>query len=123
MSSDAITLTGLRAVGYHGVYDHERRDGQEFVVDLVLRRDLRAAALSDDVGDTVHYGEVAQLVAAEIEGPAVNLLETLGQRIADAVLGRYPLASVTVTVHKPQAPIPVTFEDVSITITRTGGTR
>lgn len=120
MSSDAITLTGLRATGYHGVYDHERRDGQEFVVDIVLHRDLREAALTDDVADTVHYGEVAELVAGEIEGPAVNLLETLAQRIADAVIARYALASVTVTVHKPQAPIPVTFADVSVTITRTG---
>lgn len=125
MDGDTITLTGLRVFGYHGVYDDERRDGQDFVIDLTLTLDTRPAAASDDVSDTVHYGELAEEVAAIVAGDPVNLLETLADRIARAVLER-PLVSVArVTVHKPQAPIPLTFTDVSVTIARarteTGG--
>lgn len=116
--TDRITLTGVRAVGHHGVYESERRDGQEFVVDLALDLSLATAAASDDVADTVHYGELAERVAAIIAGDPVDLLETLATRIADAVLERSIVDSVTVTVHKPQAPIPVPFADVSVSITR-----
>ena len=116
--TDEIALTGIRATGFHGVYGHERRDGQEFAVDVVLALSTRAAATSDDVADTVHYGELAEVVAAIIAGEPVNLLETLAERIAVAALA-YPIVEgVTVTVHKPQAPIPVPFGDVSVTIRR-----
>lgn len=112
---DEIALTGLRVFGHHGVFDHERRDGQEFIVDARLYVD---AAASDDVADTVHYGEVAERIAAIVAGEPVNLLETLAQRIADAVLTFAGVRMVAVTVHKPQAPIPLTFSDVSVTIRR-----
>ncbi len=116
--TDRIALTGVRATGYHGVYENERRDGQEFVVDLELQLSLAEAAASDDVADTVHYGELAERVAALIEGEPVDLLETLATRIARAVLEYALVDQVTVTVHKPQAPIPVPFSDVSVSITR-----
>lgn len=116
--TDRIALTGVRATGYHGVYENERRDGQEFVVDLELQLSLAEAAVSDDVADTVHYGELAERVAALIEGEPVDLLETLATRIARAVLEYALVDQVTVTVHKPQAPIPVPFSDVSVSITR-----
>jgi len=117
--SDRISISGIRATGHHGVYEHERRDGQEFVADLVLELPLASAAASDDVADTVHYGEVAEHVAALLAGEPVNLLETLATRITDAVLDTRPLVTaVTVTIHKPQAPIPVPFGDVSVTIRR-----
>jgi dihydroneopterin aldolase len=115
---DTITLTGLKVFGYHGVYDDERREGQDFVVDLVLTLDTRPAARSDDVADTVHYGELAEEVAAIVAGDPVNLLETLADRIARAVLRRALVSDVRVTVHKPHAPIPLTFADVSVTISR-----
>lgn len=118
MSTDEIRLTGIRATGYHGVYEHERRGGQEFVADVTLGLSLRAAAASDHVADTVHYGELAEEVAAILSGEPVNLLETLAQRIADAALAREIVDSVTVTVHKPQAPIAVPFGDVAVTIRR-----
>jgi 7,8-dihydroneopterin aldolase/epimerase/oxygenase len=118
---DEIALTGLRVRGFHGVFAHERRDGQDFVVDVVLRLDTRPAAASDDVADTVHYGELAEEVAAIVAGDPVDLIETLAQRIADAALGRPGVRSARVTVHKPQAPIPLAFADVSVTITREGG--
>ncbi|KZE89457.1 dihydroneopterin aldolase [Microbacterium sp. TNHR37B] len=116
--TDRISITGIRAIGYHGVYGHERRDGQEFVADVVLELSLRRAAASDDVADTVHYGEVAERVAAVLSGEPANLVETVAQRIADAVLGFARVDAVTVTVHKPQAPIAVPFGDVAITIRR-----
>lgn len=118
MSEDHLTLTGLRATGHHGVFDHERRDGQEFVVDLVVFADLSAAADSDDLDKTLHYGVLAEQVVAAIERDPVDLIETLAERIASIVL-EYPAASsVTVTVHKPHAPITVPFGDVAVTITR-----
>ena len=115
---DEITLTGVRAFGRHGVYDHERRDGQEFVVDATMYVSTRRAAETDDVADTIHYGEAAEQIAALVAGESVNLLETLAARIADALLGYEAVRMVAVTVHKPQAPIAVPFADVSVTVRR-----
>jgi len=117
-TTDEITLTGLTVFGRHGVFEHERENGQEFVIDLRLRLDLADAAASDDVADTVHYGELAEKVAAVVAGEPVDLIETLAQRIADVVLVDARVNDVDVTVHKPHAPIPLTFSDVSVTIRR-----
>ena len=118
MTVDEITLTGIRARGFHGVYEQERREGQEFVADVVLQLSLRAAAASDDVADTVHYGEFAEQVAAVLAGEPADLLETVAQRIVDVAFG-YPIVqAVSVTVHKPHAPITVPFGDVSVTLRR-----
>lgn len=118
-SADEIVLTGLTVFGRHGVFDHEREKGQEFVIDLRLQVDLADAAASDDVTDTVHYGELAERVAAVVAGEPVDLIETLAQRIADVVLGDQRVERVEVTVHKPHAPIPLTLADVAVTIRRT----
>ena len=117
-STGTITLTGLRAYGYHGVFDFERADGQDFVVDVVLELDLAPAARSDDVADTVHYGELADALVAIVTGPPVNLLETLASRLVDACLTDTRVRQATVTVHKPQAPIPHAFADVAVTLRR-----
>ena len=118
MALDEITLTGLTVFGYHGVYEHERREGQEFTIDLTLGLSLAAAAASDDVVDTVHYGELAEKVAAVVAGEPVELIETLAQRIADVALADARVQTVTVTVHKPHAPIAQTFSDVAVTLRR-----
>jgi dihydroneopterin aldolase len=115
---DTITLTGLRVRGHHGVFDHERRDGQDFVVDAVLEVSTTAAAASDDLTETVHYGELAQRLAAVIAGEPVNLLETLAARLVAACLADPRVDAATVTVHKPQAPIPLDFADVAVTVRR-----
>lgn len=117
--SDTIRLTGLRVRGHHGVYDFERERGQDFVVDVTLELDLAPAAGTDDVTMTVHYGELAERLAAIIEGDPVNLIETLADRLAAACLADSRVAAATVVVHKPQAPIERAFGDVSVTIRRT----
>jgi dihydroneopterin aldolase len=115
---DEITLTGVRAFGYHGVFAEERRDGQEFVVDATLYVSTQKAAASDDVADTVHYGEVAERIVELVGREPLNLIEGLAARIADDLLARDGVKMVAVTVHKPQAPIAVPFADVSVTIRR-----
>ncbi|MCW2603485.1 MAG: putative dihydroneopterin aldolase [Pseudonocardiales bacterium] len=112
-------MTGLRVRGFHGVYPEERRDGQDFVVDVALELDLAVPAASDDVSDTVHYGELAQALAAVVAGDPVDLLETLAGRLSAVCLADPRVEAATVTVHKPQAPIPLSFGDVSVTIRRT----
>lgn len=115
---DEIALTGLTVFGRHGVYDHERENGQEFTIDVRLAMQLRQAAASDDVADTVHYGELAEKIAAVVAGAPVNLIETLAERIADVVLDDPRAQFASVTVHKPHAPIPLTFADVAVTVNR-----
>lgn len=113
-----ITLSGLRARGHHGVYDFERAAGQDFVVDVRLDLDLGPAAASDDVTDTVHYGELAGSLVAVIGGEPVNLIETLAGRLLDVCLADDRVEAAEVTVHKPQAPIPHEFADVAVTLRR-----
>lgn len=115
---DAITLTGLRAFAHHGVFDHERRDGQEFVIDVTARLDLRGAASHDELASTVHYGVLAEQVVAAVEADPVDLIETVAERVAGVVLRHGAVWHVEVTVHKPEAPITVPFADVSVTIVR-----
>jgi 7,8-dihydroneopterin aldolase/epimerase/oxygenase len=121
MTADRITITGLRARGHHGVYDLERRDGQDFVVDVVLELDTAPAAVSDDVADTVHYGELAVALAGVVSGEPVNLLETLAARLARVCLEDKRVAVATVTVHKPQAPVSVPVSDLAVMIRREQG--
>lgn len=116
--ADQITLTGLTATGYHGVFDHERQNGQEFIVDLVIHSTFQRAAFSDDLSHTISYADVADRVVEIIEGEPVNLIEVLAERIADAVVAMGAWA-VDVTVHKPKAPIDQTFADVSVSVRRT----
>jgi dihydroneopterin aldolase len=117
--SDQIRLRGLRVRGYHGVYPTERAEGQLFVVDVTLELDLGQAARTDDVADTVHYGELADRLVAVVSGPPVNLIETLAQRLAGECLADHRVGAATVTVHKPQAPIAHEFADVAVTVRRT----
>ena len=115
---DVLRLTGVRATGHHGVFDHERRDGQEFVVDVVVHLDSAPAASGDDLAETVHYGVLAEEIVAAVERDPVDLIETLAERLAAVVLAHRAAVATEVTVHKPGAPITVPFGDVSITISR-----
>lgn len=111
-----ITLTGLRVYGRHGVLEAERAEGQEFVVDATVWLDLGPAAASDDLSDTLDYGALAQRAARIVGGPQCDLIETVATRIAEDVLTDRRVHAVEVTVHKPAAPIPLTFSDVAVTV-------
>lgn len=115
---DRIRLTGVRAFGHHGVLDHEKRDGQDFVVDVTMTLDLRPAGTSDDLARTVSYAEVAADVVAVVGGPPHDLIETVAEEIAARTLARPLVESVEVTVHKPQAPVGVPFGDVEVVVRR-----
>ena len=116
--TDTIRLTGLRVRGHHGVLPEERRTGQEFVVDVALSLDLRRAALSDDVADTVHYGELADRLAEVVAGEPVDLIETLAGRLAEVCLADDRVKIAEVTVHKPEVPLRVDVDEVSVTLVR-----
>ncbi|GHI91822.1 dihydroneopterin aldolase [Streptomyces olivaceus] len=115
---DRVALRGLKARGHHGVFPKEREDGQTFLVDIVLGLDTRPAAADDDLAKTVHYGIVAEEVVAVVEGEPVNLVETLADHIAQVCLKHEGVEEVEVCVHKPDAPITVPFDDVTVTIIR-----
>ncbi len=117
--SDQIILTGIHGFGYHGLFEHERRDGQDFFVDVALSVDLTAAAKSDSIDDTVNYAEISGLVVAEITSEPVNLIEKLAGRIAERILKNHVKVScVSVTVHKPQAPVAAQLKDIAVQVTR-----
>jgi dihydroneopterin aldolase len=116
--ADRIELRGLRVRGNHGVFDHERADGQDFIVDITVWMDLSPAAASDDLADTLDYGALAQRAADIVAGTPRNLIETVSAEIADTVMTDERLHAVEVVVHKPSAPIPLTFDDVAVVARR-----
>jgi dihydroneopterin aldolase/2-amino-4-hydroxy-6-hydroxymethyldihydropteridine diphosphokinase len=118
VAGDRIRLAGVRGRGFHGVFEHERREGQEFVVDVELAVDLAPAGASDDLADTVNYGEIGAAVLARIEGEPFDLIERLAEVVATDALRHPEVDRVTVTVHKPQAPVGVPFGDVTVAVTR-----
>ncbi|MDR1825031.1 MAG: 2-amino-4-hydroxy-6-hydroxymethyldihydropteridine diphosphokinase [Bifidobacteriaceae bacterium] len=120
---DAIEVRGITARGFHGATAAERAVAQPFSADVSLHLDTRAAAAADDLGLTVDYAVTAKRVAAILEGEPLNLLETLAQRIADAVLESDAVEVADVVVHKPEAPMGVPFKDVSVRIRREHGGR
>ncbi|MEK6443048.1 MULTISPECIES: dihydroneopterin aldolase [unclassified Pseudonocardia] len=116
--TDRIELRGLKVRGHHGVFDHERRDGQDFVVDVVVWMDLEEAAATDDLAQTLHYGELAERAAAIVAGEPRNLIETVSAEIAEDVMKDARVHAVEVTLHKPSAPIPLDFADVAVVARR-----
>jgi dihydroneopterin aldolase len=119
VSPDSITLTGLRVNAHHGVYEFERQNGQDFVIDVTVWLDLSVPAGSDDVTQTIHYGELAVEIAEAVRRDPVDLIETVAERVAAVVLDHDVAQRVQVTVHKPDAPIEVPFLDVAVQILRT----
>ena len=115
---DEIKIEGIKGFGHHGLFPEEKRDGQEFFVDLILQRDLRQAGASDDIALTIDYGAVAIRVKEIIETGSFNLIERLATVIAESLKAEFDLDAVTVTVHKPDAPVDLEFKDISVTIRR-----
>jgi dihydroneopterin aldolase len=117
--ADLIEIKGIKSFGYHGVFESENIAGQDFFVDVLLELDLTRASVSDDVSDTVNYAEITDLVVEEVTGDRVALIEKLAARIADRIRSTYPqIVAVSITVHKPQAPVNAQVKDISVTINR-----
>ena len=117
--SDHISISGITATGFHGVFPEERREGQPFSCDVTLSFDLAPAGATDELLLTVDYGAVAKVVEAEIKGEPVDLIERLATIIAEKILKQFLLVDmVAVTIHKPLAPVGVKVSDISVTIER-----
>ena len=117
---DQITITGIHGYGHHGLFENERSNGQDFYVDLILNLDLSQAAQSDAIEDTVNYAEITELTHQEITTDPVNLIEKLAYRIAERILSSHPkVKAITVTVHKPQAPVGLKVQDISVVVNKT----
>jgi dihydroneopterin aldolase len=112
---DEIRLRGLRAFAHHGVFEHERENGQEFIIDVDARLNLQG--LKDEISKTIDYGKLAEAIVDSVSSAPVDLIETVAQRVAQVVLSS-GAESVRVELHKPAAPIPVPFADVSVVIER-----
>ncbi|NDH65005.1 MAG: dihydroneopterin aldolase [Microbacteriaceae bacterium] len=117
-----IKLTGLRVFGYHGVFDFERQNGQDFYIDCSVWIDGTKAALNDDLAKTVNYADLAKALVENAKSEPVDLLETLAQRLLDMVMNlgggdaTGMIQKAKITVHKPNAPIVYDFADVSVTV-------
>jgi dihydroneopterin aldolase len=117
--SDRIFISGLSLHAYHGVMAHEAKVGQTFSIDLELTIDLAAAAKSDKVVDTVSYDKVVDCASRAFCAQRFRLIEAAAGKVADAVLAAFPrVQSVTVTIHKPHAPVAATFGDIGVTLVR-----
>ena len=116
--ADRIELRGLTVRGRHGVFDHERTNGQDFVLDITVWIDLADAAVNDDLAHTYDYAALAQLAADIVAGPPRNLIEAVGAEIAEKVMDDQRVHAVEVVVHKPQAPIAQRFADVAVVVRR-----
>jgi dihydroneopterin aldolase len=113
-----IEVRGLAVHAHHGVHEHEREHGQRFLVDLALVPRSSLACETDRLSDAVSYGDAARLAVEFATGTRFDLIERLAAYIADGLLARMPLERATVTVHKPDAPLGLDFDDVSVTVSR-----
>ena len=119
---DRILLEGMRFHGYTGVMDFEKRDGQDFLVDLSLEFHTLQACETDRLEDTVHYGFVFETVRQVVEESRFDLIERLAGQIAVRILAAYPSVHVVdVTVRKPQAPVQGRFDAMGVRIRRERG--
>jgi 7,8-dihydroneopterin aldolase/epimerase/oxygenase len=116
--TDRIEIKGIEVLARHGVLEHEKREPQIFRIDLTLYLDLSAAGASDDLADTVDYGTLVRVTHDLVQDESHDLIEAVADQIATNLLAEHPVDRVTVTVHKPQAPIPLTFKDVAVTVDR-----
>lgn len=115
---DEIAILGVRGFGFHGLFEDEKREGQEFIVDLKIHADLSHAGKSDEIESTIDYGAVASRVKDLIETGSFNLIERLAEVIAEKVKSEFAAEAIEVTVHKPNAPVAVKLADISVTIRR-----
>jgi 7,8-dihydroneopterin aldolase/epimerase/oxygenase len=117
--SDTVFVSGLLIHARHGVMEHEAKVGQRFVLDLELALDLKAAARSDKLADTVSYAAIVETASRAFTAQSHRLVEAAAGAVADALLAAFSaVSSVRVTVRKPHAPIAAIFADVGVTLVR-----
>ncbi|MFM6940412.1 MAG: dihydroneopterin aldolase [Candidatus Planktophila sp.] len=117
--SDKISIKGIKGFGYHGVFDFEKRDGQDFFVDLDIDIDLSEASRSDVLTDSVDYSLLTAIAKEAIEKLQFDLIERLAGFIADTIKENFPaIEKIAVTVHKPSAPVQESVTDIAVTICR-----
>ena len=118
--TDAIFINGVVIHARHGVMEHETEVGQRFVIDLELFTDLSESSHTDRLADTVSYSQVVATATSAFRDTNYKLLERAAGAVADAILATFArITEVTVTVHKPHAPIAAIFDDVGVVLTRT----
>lgn len=116
---DRIIIKDLEAFGYHGVFEEEAFLGQKFIVSVSLYLDTRKAGKTDDLGASLDYGEVCQVIKKHVENERYRLIERLAEEIAQQLLLTFSmLHSVEVTVKKPWAPVKVSMDTVAVSIHR-----
>ena len=116
---DKIKIENLEIYAYHGVFPEEKEKGQRFFINATLYTDLRKAGKTDDLTASTHYGEVALLLYEKMTEKSYDLIERAAEVCAEAVLLQFPLIrSITLELRKPEAPIPLPFESVSVVICR-----
>jgi dihydroneopterin aldolase len=117
--SDKISIKGIKGYGYHGVFDFEKRDGQDFFVDLEIDIDLTAASNSDLLSDSVDYSLLTAIAKEAVEKLQFDLIERLAGFIGDTIRENFPaVKKIAVTVHKPSAPVQESVTDIAVTIIR-----
>lgn len=117
---DKIYVKQMEFYGYHGVYSEENRLGQRFMVDLVIGLDLEMAGKTDRLDETINYADIYFTCKEIVEGKPRQLIESVAESIAETLLNNFPkIKTVTVTVNKPNPPIPGHFHSVAVEITRT----
>jgi dihydroneopterin aldolase len=119
VAADRILVVGLEVFAHHGVQAAEKKQGQRFLVDLDLELDLGQAGRSDQLADTVDYGSLLGEVGRVVAGERWDLIERVAERVAETALSYSLVEAVTVTVHKPEAPIETAFTDLAVRIHRT----
>ncbi|UII56037.1 dihydroneopterin aldolase [Cytobacillus spongiae] len=116
---DKIYVNDMEFFGYHGVFPEETRLGQRFRVNLVVETDLRKAGESDDLNDSINYGELYNMTREIVEGKPYKLVETVAEKVAGEILQHYSsIHQLTVKVIKPDPPIPGHYKSVAVEITR-----
>jgi dihydroneopterin aldolase len=113
-----IELRAIELFGFHGVLEHERREGQRFLVDVELDYEDEAATASDRIEDAIDYREVVAAVVEVSDGRAYHLLEAFATELASELTARFPVARVRVRVRKPDVVLPRPVDHAAVVVER-----
>lgn len=116
--NDRVEIKGIEVYAKHGVLQHEQEKAQVFKVDVTAYTDLARPGQTDDLADTLDYSTIALEVREVVGSESHKLIETVATRVADAIMSHQQVSRAVVTIHKPDAPIDLVFEDVSVTVER-----